>query len=157
VNIKLTVVGKTTQTFVAEGVQLYQKRIARYYNFEVNYINNTKIKLTKAKEVKQQEAKLLFPHFNTGNNIHVLLDEKGKTLSSVAFAQKLQQWMNSSPNNISFFVGGAFGFDTTIYEKANFKLSLSSMTFSHQLIRLIFAEQLYRAVSIIHHLPYHNS
>lgn len=155
-NIKLTVVGKTNQAFVAEGVKLYEKRIARYYHFEVNYVNNTKIKSTKAQEVKRHEAKLLLPHFNTGN-IHVLLDEKGKTLSSVAFAKKLQQWMNTSPNQISFFVGGAYGFDSSIYDKASFKLSLSSMTFSHQLIRLIFAEQLYRAVSIIHHLPYHNS
>jgi len=155
-NIKLITVGKTTKTFVAEGLQQYQKRIDHYYHFEINYVNNTKIKSTKANIIKQQEAKLLLPYFKKGN-INVLLDEKGKVLDSVNFAEKMQQWMNASPHNICFFVGGAFGFHQTIYEKAHFKLRLSSMTFSHQLIRLIFAEQLYRAISIIHRLPYHNA
>jgi len=155
VKIKLIVVGKTTQPFVEEGIQLYQNRIARYYPFEINYLNNTKIRSTKASEVKKQEAKILLPYFKPGN-IHILLDEKGKTLSSILFAQKMQQWMNTAPHSISFFVGGAFGFDTSVYPKANFKLSLSTMTFSHQLIRLIFTEQLYRAISILHNLPYHN-
>lgn len=154
--IKLVVLGKTTQPFVTEGLQLYQKRIEKYYRFEVEYINNTKIKSTKAQEVKLQEAKLLLPYFKTGS-IHILLDEKGKAIDSLKFARQLEKWMNSAPQTITFYVGGAFGFDVSVYEKATYKLSLSAMTFSHQLIRLIFMEQLYRGISIIHRLPYHNA
>lgn len=153
--IKLIVLGKTTQPFVTEGLLLYQKRISKYYRFEVEYLNNTKIKSTKAKEVKSQEAKLLLPQLKPGS-IHVLLDEKGKSIDSLKFATQLEKWMNSAPQTIAFYVGGAFGFDPSVYEKSNYSLSLSAMTFSHQLIRLIFMEQLYRAVSIIHRLPYHN-
>lgn len=153
--IKLIVLGKTTQPFVTEGLQLYEKRISKYYRFEAEYLNNTKIKSTKAKEVKLQEAKLLLPYFKAGS-IHILLDEKGKAIDSVKFAGQLEKWMNTAPQTLAFYVGGAFGFDTSVYEKATYQLSLSTMTFSHQLIRLIFMEQLYRAVSIIHRLPYHN-
>lgn len=142
--------------FVKEGVPLFSKRISKYYNFEYVEIQNNKIKSKDANQVKAQEAKLLLPYIEQ-IGWHILLDEKGKALPSVSFANQLQQWMNQSHKNINFYVGGAFGFDEQIYKKANFKLSLSPMTFSHQLIRLIFVEQLYRAVSIIHGLPYHNS
>jgi len=142
--------------FVAEGVQLFSKRINKYYQFELIEVANTKIKFTDGSKVKREEAKLLSPYLNQ-SGWHVLLDEKGKSYNSVAFSNQLQGWMNQSHKNIHFYVGGAFGFDELIYKKANFKLRLSDMTFSHQLIRLIFVEQLYRAVSIIQSLPYHNS
>lgn len=154
-NIQLITLGKTNQTFVQEGVDIYQKRINKYYNFRIDCITTKKIKSTKTQEVKKEEAKLLTPQFAKGG-FSILLDEKGKSIHSEDFAKSLEKWMSSGFTPIQFFVGGAFGFDASIYEKANFKLALSPMTFSHQLIRLIFAEQLYRAVSIIHRLPYHN-
>jgi len=153
--IQLITLGKTSQTFVEEGVEMYSKRINKYYNFNIECINTSKIKANKAREVKVAEAKLLGPHFIKGG-FSILLDENGKSIDSEIFAKQLEKWMSAGFTPIQFFVGGAFGFDTSIYEKANFKLALSPMTFSHQLIRLIFAEQLYRAISIVHHLPYHN-
>jgi len=142
--------------FVTEGVQLFSKRIAKYYNFEYIEVANNKIKSTNGEIVKEEESKLLLPYFEE-SGWHILLDEKGKNFNSVAFANQLQSWMNLSHKNIHFYVGGAFGFSEKVYQKANFTLRLSAMTFSHQLIRLIFVEQMYRAVSIIHRLPYHNS
>ncbi len=153
--IKLIVIGKTNQTFVHNGLEVYLKRINKYYNFSIHCISSNKIKATQATAVKKEEAKLLAPHF-TKDSFSILLDEKGKSIHSADFAKTLEKWIYNGYNPIQFFVGGAFGFDDAIYTQANFKLALSPMTFSHQLIRLIFAEQLYRAVSIIHRLPYHN-
>lgn len=154
--IKLITIGKTTQHFVEDGLNVYTKRITKYYNFNIEEVNNSKIRSTKATDVKLQEAKLLQPYFKP-NQFNILLDETGKKMTSLELANQFQKWLNASPGCIAFFIGGAFGFDASIYNKAEFKLSLSAMTFSHQLIRLIFLEQLYRIVSIIHRLPYHNA
>lgn len=147
--------GKTSKLYVQDGMSIFEKRLSKYYKFSTTIINNHKIKSTEASVVKKLEANLLLPHFEK-NGINILLDEKGNTFTSKQFAMQLQNWINRSPISINFFVGGAFGFHPSIYNIAQAQLSLSTMTFSHQLIRLIFMEQLYRAVSIIHNLPYHN-
>ena len=153
--LQLVVLGKTSQTYVEDGMKVFEKRLAKYYKFSTRIINNQKVKSTDGEVVKKLEASLLLPYFEK-NAINILLDEKGNTFTSKQFAQQLQSWMNRSPAAINFFVGGAFGFHQSVYDAAQHQLRISSMTFSHQLIRLIFAEQLYRAVSIIHNLPYHN-
>lgn len=153
--LQLIVLGKTTQPYVETGVKIFEKRLLSYYKFSCVVIKNQKIKSTDGALVKKLEAKLLLPYFEK-NAINVLLDEKGGSFTSKQFARQLQSWMNRSPTAINFFVGGAFGFHQTVYDAAQHQISLSSMTFSHQLIRLIFMEQLYRGVAIIHNLPYHN-
>jgi len=153
--LQLIVLGKTSKFYVQDGMKIFEKRLSKYYKFSTIVINNHKIKSTDGSLVKKLEANLLLPYFEK-NAINILLDEKGKTITSKQFAIQLQNWINRSPTSINFFVGGAFGFHPSIYSIAQGQLSLSTMTFSHQLIRLIFLEQLYRAVSIIHNLPYHN-
>jgi len=153
--LQLIVLGKTSQHYVEDGVKIFEKRVSNFYKFSTVIINNQKIKSKDGEVVKKLEAKLLLPYFKK-NTINILLDEKGKTFTSKQFANQLKNWMNRSPVAINFFVGGAFGFHQSIYDIAQHKTSLSTMTFSHQLIRLIFMEQLYRAVSIIQGLPYHN-
>ena len=105
--------------------------------------------------IKQLEAEKIISKLKSDDFL-ILLDEKGKSFSSVQFAQYIEKKSNQSTKKIVFLIGGAYGFDTKIYERANDKISLSDMTFSHQLIRLIFMEQLYRAYTILHNLPYHN-
>ena len=140
--IELWVVGKTTFSYLDEGIELYAKRIKKYNPFDVVFIpdvkaaNNTPVALLKIKEA-ENILKRLQPE-----DYLVVLDENGKAYSSTSFA--------------IFLVGGAFGFAEEIYTQAVAKLSLSPMTFSHQIIRLLFLEQLYRAFSIIHNEPYHN-
>lgn len=153
--VQLLVLGKTSQSYVEDGMKIFEKRLSKYYKFSTIIINNQKIKSTDGAVVKKLEAALLLPYFQK-SAINILLDESGKTFSSKQFAAQFQNWLNRSPDAINFFVGGAFGFHKSIYEAAQHKISLSTMTFSHQLIRLIFMEQLYRAVSILHNLPYHN-
>lgn len=106
-------------------------------------------------EVKKKEAELILREVLPGDHI-VLLDDKGKDYTSLKFADHLQQIMNRGVKRIVFIVGGPYGFDTSVYQKANEKLSLSKMTFSHQIIRAIFAEQLYRAFAILNNEPYHH-
>jgi len=153
--LQLIVLGKTTQPYVETGMKVFEKRLTKYYKFSSVIINNQKIKSRDGTVVKKIEANLLLPYVEK-KAINILLDEKGKNFTSKQFAKQLQSWMNRSPAAINFFIGGAFGFHQSVYNAAQHQLSLSDMTFSHQLIRLIFMEQLYRGVSIIHNLPYHN-
>ena len=108
-----------------------------------------------AEVVKQFESEAFQKHFQAGDWV-VLLDEKGKRYHSRGFAQQLQKWMNGGPKRLVFVVGGAFGFSPDLYERANAMLSMSEMTTSHQLIRVVFLEQLYRAFTILNNEPYHN-
>ncbi len=154
--IRLVIVGKTTQTFVADGIREYSSRIRKYVPFEevaIPALKNAK-NLT-PEDYKKKEGQLILR--KTGErSINILLDENGKTFSSVGFANFLQQQMNTGNKTINFIVGGAYGFSAEVYKMADAKLSLSKMTYSHQLIRLIFLEQLYRAFTIIRNEPYHN-
>jgi 23S rRNA (pseudouridine1915-N3)-methyltransferase len=148
--------GKTDDSYLKEGILKYTKRIKHYISF--NELIIPALKSTKNlnyEEIKQKEGELLLSKLKPSDTL-VLLDEKGVQFSSLEMAEYMQKWMNQSLKNIFFVVGGAYGFSDEVYQRANFKLSLSKMTFSHQMIRLLFAEQLYRAFTILNNEPYHH-
>lgn len=155
-NIKLIVVAKTDEQYLRDGIDVYVKRLRHYVNFEMVVIPALKdLRNASADEVKEREAAVLLRHLEKADAV-VLLDEHGVEYTSVGFSKYLQKQMNAGIRTLAFVVGGAFGFSSKIYERANGKLSLSQMTFSHQMIRLLFVEQLYRAFTILNHEPYHN-
>ncbi|MFN8288562.1 MAG: 23S rRNA (pseudouridine(1915)-N(3))-methyltransferase RlmH [Chitinophagales bacterium] len=148
--------GKTVSPDIKNICADYAKRINRYIKYEDIVIENGGIKSTDIEKVKEQEGQLLLKRINPGDYLF-LLDERGKEMDSVQFAGVLNNLMNQSHKNICFAIGGAYGFSKDVYSRANAKLSLSKMTFSHQIIRAIFAEQLYRAFTILNNEPYHHS
>ncbi len=152
----LLVIGKTDDSFIAEGINKFVARINRYMPFELMMIpdirNNRN--LTEPSQ-KEKEGELIVKKIQSGD-ILVLLDENGQQFSSIDFASWLNTQLISGQKRIVFVVGGPYGFSQEVYQKANFKISLSRMTFSHQLIRLIFVEQLYRAHTILRGEPYHH-
>lgn len=149
-------VGKTEDAYLKEGIDKYIKRLKHYARLEFVEINE--LKNTKALTPEQQKAKeaeLILKKLSPLDYV-ILLDEKGTEFSSKQFAAYLDKKAISSTSTMIFIVGGPYGFDDTIYTRANDKLSLSRMTFSHQMIRLLFVEQLYRAFTIIKGEPYHH-
>ena len=155
-NITLLLVGKTEEEYLKEGITIFENRLKHYINFKSIVIPSLKnTKNIPVDEQKNKEAEEMLKHFTKSEYI-VLLDEKGKEFRSADFATFIQKQMNTGIKNLMFVVGGPFGFSNKIYEKANMKLSLSQMTFSHQMIRLLFTEQLYRAFTILKNEPYHN-
>ena len=154
--IKLIIIGKTNSKYLLEGEMEYQKRLSHYIKFEEIIIPDVKQsgKLSE-NELKKKESQLILGKLENSDHV-ILLDDKGKSYSSVEFADFLQQKMISSLKSLVFVVGGAFGFSDEVYQRANSKVSLSKMTFSHQMIRLIFKEQLYRGFSILRGEKYHH-
>ena len=155
-NIKLIVISKTDQPYLQEGIDIYVKRLRHYTNFEIDVIPALKDqKGASPEEIKEREAALLLKRLEGADRI-ILLDEHGKEHTSVGFSQYLQKQMNAGTRNLVFVVGGAFGFAPSVYAVAHDKISFSQMTFNHQMVRLFFVEQLYRAFTILRHEPYHN-
>lgn len=155
-NITLLVVGKTDMPFVQQGLDLYVERLKHYVNFSLCVLPALKEQRNLSPdEVKRREGLQILPHI-AKSDCTVLLDEHGKQRTSVAFSQYLQQRMNGGVRQLTFVIGGAYGFAPAVYQAAQDQLSLSSMTFNHQMVRLFFAEQLYRAFTILHHEKYHN-
>ncbi|MBQ2508221.1 MAG: 23S rRNA (pseudouridine(1915)-N(3))-methyltransferase RlmH [Bacteroidales bacterium] len=155
-NIKLLVVGKTDEKYLQEGIATYEKRLSHYVNFELVVIPALKDqKGASPDEIRNREAALIARQLEKSDAV-VLLDEHGKEHTSVGFAQYLQKQMNSGIRQLTFVVGGAFGFAPSIHQMAKDKVSLSQMTFNHQMVRLFFVEQLYRAFTILKGEPYHN-
>lgn len=155
--ITLLSVGKTDNNYLSEGIKIYYDRLQHYVKFEVCEIQPPKqFKKLNAEQLKEAEGKLLLKYFQEADSV-VLLDEKGKRFTSVEFARWLQKTMNQGTRNLMFVIGGPYGFSNEVYEAAHSKLTLSDMTFSHQMIRLFFTEQLYRAFTIIRNEPYHNT
>ncbi len=153
--ITLIQIGKIHFDFVNEGSDLFLNRLKHYTKMESLIIElPAKLKTTDVDQIKRNEADLLLKKINP-NDFLVLLDERGKGLNSLAFASQIQQWQNHQ-SSIVFVIGGAYGFDQKVYDRCNYKLSLSLMTFSHQLFRVIFLEQLYRAFTILKGEPYHH-
>jgi 23S rRNA (pseudouridine1915-N3)-methyltransferase len=154
--IKLLVVGKTDESYIIEGIDKYLKRLKHYINFEIITLPDSKqgSKL-QIEKLKEEEGKLLLQKIETSDQV-VLLDEKGKDLTSEDFAGFLQKKMNAGFPCLVFIVGGPFGFSPEVYKRANDQVSLSKMTFSHQMVRLFFTEQLYRAFTIIKGEKYHH-
>ena len=153
--ITLLVVGKTTDTHIELLIQEYQKRLTHYIPFTLQII--PELKNTKSLTPEQQklaEGELILRTITPSTDL-VLLDEHGKEFRSIEFADYVQKRM-SSGRDVVFVVGGPYGFSEGVYQRANGKISLSKMTFSHQMVRLFFVEQLYRAMTILRGEPYHH-
>ncbi len=152
----LLMIGKTNGTSLQKLIEDYQGRVQHYLNFETVTIPELKnTKNLSVQEQKEKETDLILKQIDNQDDI-ILLDEKGKQFSSVAFAGFLEKKLHSSAKRMIFVVGGPFGFSQRIYDRANGMISMSPMTFSHQMIRLIFIEQLYRAMTIIRGESYHH-
>ena len=154
--IVLITIGKTNEKYLIEGISDYQKRLKHYTNFErIEIVNLKNAKNFSESELMNKEGELVLKLIKNSDHL-VLLDDKGKDFTSQKFAQKLQQWMLSGKKRLVFVVGGAYGFSEEIYKRGNEKLSLSKMTFSHQMVRLFFVEQIYRGYTILNNEPYHH-
>jgi len=154
--IKLIVVGKSAFDFVKEGEEIYEKRLAHYLPFEKIVLPDIKNpKNLSNDELKKKEGELILSKISNQDFL-VLMDENGLDFSSVKFSEWINQKLNEGIRSTVFVIGGAFGFSKEVYERSNQKISLSKMTFSHQLVRVIFLEQLYRAQTILKGEPYHH-
>lgn len=155
-NIRLIAVGRTDSTLLQQLISDYEKRLTFYVNFELQTIPD--VKNNKALSEEQQKIKEGEFILKSIDNSHILilLDERGKEYSSVAFSEFLQKKMNSGIKQLVFVIGGPYGFSDEVYLRANGKISLSKLTFSHQMVRLFFVEQLYRAFTILKNEPYHH-
>jgi len=154
--IKLIAIGKTDSKALLQLIAEYQKRLKHYVKFELEIIpdiKNTK-NLSEAQQ-KEKEGELILKNLSN-TDVLVLLDENGKQFSSVDFSGYLQKKMNAGLKQLVFVIGGPYGFSTDVYNKAQGKISLSKMTFSHQMVRLFVVEQVYRAFTILRNEPYHH-
>ncbi len=153
--ITLLVVGKTTDSHLQALINDYEKRLTHYLPFTLQVIPELKnAKNLRQEQQKQAEGELILKQVDNSTML-VLLDEHGKEFRSIDFAQYLQK-LQTAGRNVTFVVGGPYGFSDEVYKRAEGKISLSQMTFSHQMIRLIFIEQLYRAMTILKGEPYHH-
>ena len=154
--IELWMIGKTTENYLQTGIEQYQKRLQHYCKFTIESIPNLKNrqKLT-TDQIKTKEGAVILSKVQTSDFL-ILLDERGKVYTSVKFSGYLEQLMSRGYKRVIFLIGGAYGFSDAVYQRANSQLSLSAMTFSHQMVRLFFAEQLYRAFTILNNEPYHH-
>ncbi|MFD2827487.1 23S rRNA (pseudouridine(1915)-N(3))-methyltransferase RlmH [Leeuwenhoekiella polynyae] len=155
-NIKLLCIGKTDNRNLEELISIYTKRLKFYVNFEIEIIPDLKkTKNLSEEQQKEKEGELILNKLQQQDEL-ILLDENGKELSSVKFADYLQKKMNSGIKTLVFVIGGPYGFSPQVYAAARGKISLSKMTFSHQMIRLFMTEQVYRAFTILRNEPYHH-
>lgn len=154
--VTLLVTGKTTFPFIEKGIAEYAERLIHYTSFTLQTVEAVKkTSSVTAEQVKQKEGEHILRKLSAADFL-ILLDDKGKEFNSVQFAAQLEKWQLQT-KSIVFVIGGAYGFSGAVYQRAQAKLSLSKMTFSHQIIRVIFLEQLYRAFTIIKGEPYHHS
>ena len=154
--VSLILVGKTVNKHFVELIDEYAGRVKHYIGFDIVTIPELKnTKNLSTDQQKQQEGELILKQMQAGDYV-VLLDEHGKELRSVEFSAYMEQKMQTVGKRLVFVIGGPYGFSPEVYGRANEKLSLSKMTFSHQMVRLIFVEQLYRAMTIMRGEPYHH-
>lgn len=154
--IKVICIGKTGKSFLVDGENEYLKRLSHYCpveKIEIPDLKNAR-KLSES-QIKVEEGKLMTQHIDTADHVF-LLDEKGKKFGSMAFSEFIQKRFNQGGKHLVFVIGGAYGFSEEMYARSHGKISLSDMTFSHQMIRMIFFEQLYRAMTILKGEPYHH-
>lgn len=154
--ITLLVVGKTSTSYLRQGIDDYATRITHYAPFGIDYVADIKNsrKLTPEQQ-KAAEGKLILAAIDRSDYV-VLLDERGKEFTSTLFAEQIKRRMLSGVKRLVFVVGGPYGFSPEVFDRANEKMSLSQMTLPHELVRLMFVEQLYRAFTILNHEPYHH-
>ena len=154
--INLLCIGKTDDKEIKNLINYYLTRLPRHWNFEITEIPDVKNARNLTPDLLKKEEAKLFLNQIENTDLVVLWDEKGKQFTSREFAQKLDSYQNNSIKKICFLVGGAYGFSEEMYQRANEKISISKMTFTHQMIRLFFVEQIYRADQILQGKPYHN-
>lgn len=155
-NIKLIAVGKTDHKSLQLLIEEYQKRLSFYVKFDLEVLPDLKnVKNLSEQQQKEKEGELILSKIGPSDHM-LLLDENGKSFSSIEFSNELQKKMNSGIKTLVFVIGGPYGFSTEVYHKAQGKIALSAMTFSHQMVRLFFIEQLYRAFTILRNEPYHH-
>lgn len=155
-NIKLLAIGKTDSTALQQLISEYEKRLSHYVKFELLVIPDVKNSKSLTEELqKSKEGEIILKNIEPQHEL-ILLDEKGKEFSSVQFSEYIQKKMNTGIKQVTFVIGGPYGFSKEVYGRANEKISLSKLTFSHQMIRLFFVEQLYRAFTILRNEPYHH-
>lgn len=155
-NIKLIAIGKTDDKNLQSLIEDYQKRLSFYIKFELEVIPDIKnVKNLSETQQKEKEGELILSKL-TPTDLLLLLDENGKSFSSMSFSEELQKKMNSGIKTLVFVIGGPYGFSEAVYAKSNGKIALSQMTFSHQMVRLFFIEQLYRGFTILRNEPYHH-
>jgi 23S rRNA (pseudouridine1915-N3)-methyltransferase len=154
--ITFLLTGKTKKDFIEEGIRMYEERIRHYVPFRIAELAETKQSgKTGESAIKESEGKQILKYLSREDDV-ILLDERGKMMSSVEFAGFIHKKSIGPARNIVFIAGGAYGFSQSVYDRANSMVSLSVMTFSHQIVRIIFLEQLYRAFTIIRNEPYHH-
>lgn len=154
--ITLVVIGKTNGKFLIDGIEEYTKRLSYYIPFNIHYLPDSKNnKKLSEEQQKTVEGNTILNALDKSDYV-VLLDEHGKEFTSVEFSKYIEKKMSTVPKRLVFIVGGPYGFCQEVKNRANEKISLSKMTFSHEMIRLIFTEQLYRAMTIINNEPYHH-
>lgn len=154
--VEFWVIGKTNAAYLQTGTAIYEKRLQHYLPFKYQILPDIRQSgKLRSDQLKKKEGEAVQKLLKSDDHL-VLLDEQGKQFGSVAFAKHLDQMLQLPKKRLIFLVGGAFGFDEAIYHRANAKLGLSKMTFSHQMIRLFFLEQLYRGMTILRNEPYHN-
>ena len=154
--IKLLVIGKTSAVYLEEGIQVYLKRLVHYADFSMEVIPDIKVNSsTETAKLKELEAHAFLKKLAPRDFV-VLLDENGKQFSSEGLASQINKWQVAGDKNLVFIIGGAFGFGEELKKRSSMSLSLSEMTFSHQMVRLIFVEQLYRAFTILKGEQYHH-
>lgn len=154
--ITLLTVGKTDVKWVREGLELYSSRLVHYIPFSLVEIPELKnVSALSQDQIKSREGELILKHLKPADEL-VLLDEHGREFRSVEFAEFIEGRLSRSSRDLVFVIGGAYGFSGDVYSRADSKISLSKMTFSHQMVRTIFAEQLYRAFTIMRGEPYHH-
>ncbi len=154
--ITLLVVGKTTTGYLKPGIDDYTARLGHYAPFDIQYVQDARNTRNQTEaQQKQSEGRGILSSVDKGDYV-VLLDEHGREMTSMQFSEYVQKRMSSGVRRVVFVIGGPYGFSQEVYDRANEKISLSKMTFSHEMVRVIFAEQLYRAFTILNHEPYHH-
>jgi 23S rRNA (pseudouridine1915-N3)-methyltransferase len=153
--IELWAIGKTDIDYLKEGISIYEKRLKHYVSFEIVILNDVKNPPLSSEQLKIKEGEVILAKLQKDDCL-IVMDESGKQFTSMDFASFLEKKQVESIKRLIFLIGGAFGFSETVYDRANHKMSFSKMTFTHQMIRLIFVEQLYRAYTIIKSEKYHN-
>jgi 23S rRNA (pseudouridine1915-N3)-methyltransferase len=150
-------IGRTSEPYLREGLALYEKRIRHYIPFDMVYLPEPKqVKSQQEKKQKENEGRILLSALDQIDH-PVLLDEHGRQMNSIDFSNYLQQAMNKGTRTLGFIIGGPYGFSEAVYRTVPDRISLSGLTFPHQLIRLLFLEQLYRGLTIIRGEPYHHA
>lgn len=150
------VVGKTTTGYLKPGIDDYTSRLKHYVPFDIQYVQDAKNTHNLSElQQKQNEGRSILASVDKSDYV-VLLDEHGREMTSVQFSEYIQKRMSSGARRVVFVIGGPYGFSQEVYDRANEKISLSKMTFSHEMVRVIFAEQIYRAFTILNHEPYHH-